>query len=430
MQTTISSLVPEARSVKHLPYDILSPDLVSLLCSCRAMHSLVNDQPTWRALSIRYGLQDVRYFGGRSWYIIYTRLLHTYGPMLGLWAGDDPYTGRVIEVNLDAGNPYRQGGIIVQMWRFRVLQPEDVDDAETAELPTYTTLATIDFTATTTQYGLPKVTCCCDKRATAHRAWLQLMSPNCSGFFLHARGGRYPHPDFPNVEANSWVDVTRYPRLPCTPSNDIDQTAHLPPHSRIFVVYTAPTHYWKPPAVTLSCEQGCIDRARPFLGFEVIGGSIPRFYPLRHKVAAHIDPTSTDWHPALLEGVWLGSHGPHGTECLYLDLTGHPATLRAWKITGDENVPRGALTWYANMESPLTLLGARRELCVQCLGMEDVAECRFFEGAGTISRRGYMPHQRDSLPVILVVCPEHLLRVVWIEVEEVSVYIRYTRRHD
>ncbi|KAH9848838.1 hypothetical protein C2E23DRAFT_870950 [Lenzites betulinus] len=417
--TLPSLLIPEARSVVHLPYDILvdillllqAPDLVSLLCSCRAFHALVNDQSTWRSLSIRYGLQNIEHFGGRSWYTIYTRLLHTYGPMLGLWAGDHPYTGRVIETR----------GIVVEMWRFRVPQPEDPDGPEMAELPTYTKLATVDFTATKTPYGLPTVKCCCDKRRASHRAWFELMSPSRSGFFLHTRRGQYPHPDFPSTECSSWVDGYRYPRLPHTTSSDVDQAPLLPPHPRIPMVYTAPTPHCKPAAVILFCDQGCIDRARPFLGFEDISESRPRFYPLRHAVAVHIDPISSDWTPASLEGVWLGSHGPHGTECLYLDVVGHSATLRAWKITGDENVPRGALSWRANVESPLVLVGARREF---------VEGCRFFEGAGITSGRGYMPHQRDSSPVILAVCPNGLLRVVWVEVEEDSAYIRYTRRRD
>ncbi|KAL1937613.1 hypothetical protein VTO73DRAFT_12999 [Trametes versicolor] len=396
MVQTLPPRPPASRTVIHLPYDVLvdmfsflhSPDLVNLLCSCRTLYALVGDESTWRSLSSTYGLRNIDHFGGRSWYTVYTRLLHTYGPMLGLWAGDHPYTGSVIEVGLQAGDANRQGGIIVELWRFRALQPEDLDGPETAEPPTYIPLATIDFSHTATVHGPPMITCSYDKRSPTHRAEFELQSPCTTGFYLHTRRGQYPHPDFPSAESHTWVDGTRYPRIRCTPSRSIDQTPHLPPHPRVPVVYAAPTSYRKPPALSISCSLGCAERARPFLGFNDISDSLPRFYPLRHDMPKHIEPLSPGWHPTTLVGVWLGSHGPHGTECLYVDWVSHPATLRAWKITGDENVPRGALTWHANMETPLPQTQSLRELCVRCL--KDIEGYRFFDGAGITSGRGYM----------------------------------------
>ncbi|KAI0351534.1 hypothetical protein OH77DRAFT_1498495 [Trametes cingulata] len=393
MDTTSHVAQGGTRTVIHLPYDVLldvfsllpSRDLVNLLCSCRTLYALVADESTWCSLSRQYGLRDVTHFGGRSWYTIYTRLLHTYGPMLGLWAGDHPYTGGVIEITLDAGIADRPGGIVVEMWRFRTLQPEDLDGPEVPELPAYSLLARIDFSTTATLHEPAKMTCRCDKRSSAHRAWFELLSPSFRGFYLHTRRGQYAHPDLPGPEVDAW------------------------PH-----------------AIIMSCELGCIQRHRPFLGFEDISQAAPRFYPLRHEPHPYIDADSPSWGPTSLEGVWLGSHGPHGTECLFFEWVGRLSTLRAWKISGDENVPRGALTWEAKMHTSLQLSGDHLEVCARSLG--DLNGYKFFRGSGTFSARGFMPHQRESAAVILAVGHAPMLRVVWVDVEEVSGYIRYPGR--
>ena len=130
-----------AKTFTALPYDVLhsvfdllpSRDLVHLLCCCRCLHSLIGQESIWRNLSARYGLRDITYFGGRSWYIVYTRLLHTYGPMLGLWVGDHAYTGSMLEARLHQGDSTVQGGIIVSNLHFRVLQPEELDEPEEPE---------------------------------------------------------------------------------------------------------------------------------------------------------------------------------------------------------------------------------------------------------------------------------------------------------
>ncbi|KAI0672662.1 hypothetical protein C8Q78DRAFT_969733 [Trametes maxima] len=423
------------RTVAHLPYDVLldifthlsSHDLVHLLCTCRTLYNLVGDEGTWRSLSAPYGLRDISYFGGRSWYTIYTRLLHTYGPMMGIWAGDHPYTGGIIELTLQPGDPKTPGGIVVDMWRFRILQPEDLDGPEMPELPAYTRLARIDFTTTQTLYQAPTFTCCCDKHAPPHRAWLHYWSHSFQGFHLHARQGTFPHPDFPGEPLHPWIDDARYPRLSHLPSRETYQATHLRPRPRVPIVYTAPSPYRKPPALSMSCALGCIERTRPFLGFEDISQSLPRFYPLRLHAPAYIVPTSPEWQPQSLTGVWLGSHGPHGTECLFVEWVGHSGELRAWKITGDENVPRGALSWQADLKSPYRLSEAHRALCAGCLGGA-LEGYRLYPTSGTISGRGFMPHHRDTVTAILAIGPEPPLRVIWIDEGVASAYIRYSRR--
>ena len=183
---------------------------------------------------------------------------------------------------------------------------------------------------------------------------------------------------------------SRYPRLPCIPSTVIDQTTQLTERPRIPVVYTVPTDYRKPPAISLSCPHGCIDRIRPFLGFEDIVPFRPRYYPLRHAIPPEIEPLSPEWHPRSLVGLWLGSHGPHGTECLYFDWAPPSSMLRAWKITGDENVPRGALSWEVDTASEYPLSQLPDCACAQEQGIGELSTYRRFGGSGTISARGFL----------------------------------------
>ncbi|TBU46866.1 hypothetical protein BD309DRAFT_988482 [Dichomitus squalens] len=69
---------------------------------------------------------------------------------------------------------------------------------------------------------------------------------------------------------------------------------------------------------------------------------VPRYYPLRTVMQEGEDPASQNWRPENLVGLWLGDYGPHGTECLFLEHNVADSMIRAWKITGDVNVPRGA----------------------------------------------------------------------------------------
>ncbi|KAH9900803.1 hypothetical protein C8Q73DRAFT_742596 [Cubamyces lactineus] len=406
--------------LRHL-FDLLpSSDLVHVLCSCRALYNLAIDQSIWRSMAARYGLHDISYFGGRSWFVVYIGLLHTYGPMLGLWAGDHPYTGNIIEIRLHAGSPLREGGIVVDAWRFRFLQPEELDIPEMPEPPTYKRLARIEFAQTPTPLGPAKMICQCDHRRPPHDAAFGFMSPSIQGFRLHTRQGQFPHPDFPSAECESWVAPGRYPRIVCQPSMHFDQSVRST--ARVPVVYGRSRVYRSPPAVVLYCAWGCVNQVRPFLGFDNINPYLPSYYPLRHDVRPYVDPISPQWTPSSLAGLWLGSHGPHGTEVLYLEWASRLASLRAWKITGDENVPRGVVSWQVSINNPLDLAGAERAMCSRCLG--DLNELKLFRGTGTFSGRGFMPHQQHTTPVILAVGQEPLLRVVWVDGEEVSAYMR------
>ena len=185
-----------SKAATALPYDILlvlfdllpSHDLVHFLSTCRCLYSLSKQESIWRYLSLSYGLHDITYFGGRSWYIVYTRLLHTYGPMLGLWVGDHAYVGGMLEVKLNSGNSTIQGGITVSGLCFRVLQPEDLDysEPEEPEPPGYTLLYRIDFTETPTLYGDARILCC-GSYSSPHSPHLAYLPSTNQALFVSTR---------------------------------------------------------------------------------------------------------------------------------------------------------------------------------------------------------------------------------------------------
>lgn len=72
--------------------------------------------------------------------------------------------------------------------------------------------------------------------------------------------------------------------------------------------------------------------------------------------------------------------------------------LHAAKVTGDENVPRGAVSWTAEVARACEeVRGARRGVCARAFG--DLARCRVYPGTGMTSARGYM-----RVPAPLCLC--------------------------
>ena len=383
------------KTVEALPYDVLlhildmlpAHDLISLLSCCRCLRSLVDQDSVWRNRSAQFGLRDITHFGGRSWYIVYTRLLHTYGPILGVWAGDQAYIGGLLDVKLHPGDGTSQGGIVIYSLHFRVLQPEELEEPEEPEAPEHIPIARIDFSQNHTLYEDARVLCY-SSRSSPHSPVLTVCSSTCQALYLNTRQGECPHPEFPGTELLPWIDQTRYPRLPIRRIPSIlDQRPEVSGRRpRIPIIFSAPSALQKPPAMSLSCRHRCPDKTRPLLGFDNSAPLPPRYYPLRRSPYPSADPAAADWHPTSLVGLWLGSHGPHGTEALFFNWDCAAAALRAWKVTGDENVPRGALSWEVSTESAYPV--SQLPECAQSLG--DLTQFRLFGGSGTVSARGFL----------------------------------------
>ena len=405
----------ESSSIAGLPYDVLqcvfahisAVDVLSFISSSRKLYyTLIDDDTTWRRFCVPYGISDTSAFLGRSFRLIYGRLLHRYGPLLGLWCSDYPFKGNIIEFRLLPDDRLRMGEptIVGDVWSF----PVDAGSPH-PHFPSYTEFVQIGFTPR------KKIT---PKTANdVHVSW-HLHSDGDAGFLV--RNGMLPpwlrvdgdsrmgtpslhviapsnttlelsdylqhplhSPEFPESTSTAWYDAERgVPRLrqegvpPVLTqrrwfqSGDVHYVEGAPKPASIAI--------FPPPLDGLSAIR-LPDLHNPMhplsSPYSVI---IPRYYPLRTTVQEGEDPTSSQWRPESLVGLWLGDYGPHGTECLFLEHDAVDSMVRAWKITGDVNVPRGACTWHAFLreEAPWTDSSGR--------------EMRAYSGEGRIAQHGFM----------------------------------------
>ncbi|KZT69867.1 hypothetical protein DAEQUDRAFT_709663 [Daedalea quercina L-15889] len=429
--------------IHQLPYDILiqlsslltATDIVHLLSTCRALHPLAYDEHVWKDLSRRVGVYDVGGFGGRSFRTVYTGLLHAYIPLLGLWAGDHPFSGQILEFRLDLGGEGRPPGIVGVVWRFRSLEPEEFDDPSAVQLPTRIPIIRIGFSDDHAVEGLPDegrridqaVPYCSvgnDKRQP-HAMQLTVEPETTEGIFLHTRYGQFQHPAFPHP---SWHDRTHpFPKaatpsaiLPAAEPNTLTAASRPP----VPICFKATADYVSSRAISISCARGCHERLSPFLGFKNCIRDHPRYYPLRMCEIPSAMP-SDDWTPAHLAGLWLGTYGPHGTECLFLTYDETRRSLRAVKVTGDENVPRGSTSWDVSTVEQCQYTSSESELWSRAIG--GAIPGHAFRGFGTISARGFMPHQITQFAVILTVIGPHELRLLWLDDGDVLGLIRYNQ---
>lgn len=246
------------------------------------------------------------------------------------------------------------------------------------------------------------------------------------------------HPAYPTPNA-PWLDRERAfgAAMPSTfamlqPGPDGSPTAHeIEDAARTIGVFlysksdeSSASDVLQPCAIEFGCA--CYDNA--------FSSGIPhmlsrtRWYPLLPPPASPPRPTGDNQttssasreHPepvlSELGGLWLGAYGPHGTELLFLEHEPAPpdsaepradtastctngeapgGTLRAWKVTGDFHVPRGALTWSADLgarigmdELPAEIVGQFRVASGGAEGGEN-ALGRVFSGWGTVSGAGF-----------------------------------------
>ncbi|KAH9917587.1 uncharacterized protein B0H18DRAFT_1033821 [Fomitopsis serialis] len=404
--------------IEHAPYDVLTEiltllpatDIVRLLSTSRTLRSYLQEEPIWRALSRTYGVTDVTNYGGRSFYTVYTRLLHKYGPLLGLWAGEHAFSGHIVEFRLDEGNAHRQACIIGEFWRFRKPQMFHMNIDQPPELPRYIPAIRIGFAATFSDDDEPtndvaQITCCAPangNQMNTHRAHVHHVEQSTNSIYLGGDNfmASLQHPDFPQSTEASWLD-TRRPSIPL-PTVTTSTSIRRPVGARInpffglvawqFVmsIHLETTDVTKPRSITLSCELDCVELEFPTLSMRVDNSVIPRYYPLRSEIRQGVDGCSDDWSPASLVGLWLGWYGPHGTECLFVEWDEGSQTLTGLKITGDENVPRGVPSWEVTISEPCQLTTEEDLVCAQILGADRSAVCRKYRGTGTTSGTGFL----------------------------------------
>jgi len=130
--------------VKSMPFELLliifsyqsGKDIISFLSISRYYRDLVSNESIWRELCVRYDIHSLSPFTlhdpSRTFYTVYTELLHTFGPLIGLWSNDNPFRGNILEFRV-VSDPRQVGweGIVGEVWHFPVSEP----GAEVTALP-------------------------------------------------------------------------------------------------------------------------------------------------------------------------------------------------------------------------------------------------------------------------------------------------------
>lgn len=414
-----------------LPYDIfldlftfLDPvDIFSLLRTSKLIYPYALDERIWRMLASRYGVKSIAIFQPRyTWYEVYTGLLHRYGGLLGLWASDYPYRGNILECRINEDGKWH--GLIGEVWKFA--SANDQADTRNPWLPSYVESFSIPLMIrlpSNGSGGSSRRTCYSELRwypeprgpfgilGARRRSTpsLLLLSSTNQATFIHVpspgpSSQRSRIPNFPSENA-SWYDRDRdLPRLPQVPPyesrepNDIFTGRVL---ERDSYLYLDRTDYNFPAALSFDIPDECREQRllhKPYMPHflqdlrivhhpEYRGVLVPitdRYYPLRGPKP--IDKGSPGgWDPSNLIGLWLGVYGLHGTEVLYIDWEPQLNEVRAWKVTGDYNVPRGVTTWRFNVRP-----GGEPQLDVPASSFRDLKPIASFAGTGTISAIGFL----------------------------------------
>ncbi|KAA1470746.1 hypothetical protein DENSPDRAFT_836622 [Dentipellis sp. KUC8613] len=443
------------KGLAHLNYDVLlaichylaGDDVAHLLSTCHALHPHYRHDTTWRQLCQPYGLKDISSSEvWNSFYDAYTQVLHRYGALVGVWASDHPYRGNVLEFRLDV----KSGCLIGEIWYFGNEAFHPLLNMQVPRLPQYRTVFRIGFDDDSGQtYIAPKVYPSQNwADDTSHEIFvpsLHLLAETYEEVVLyHPSFPKSPLPQFP-APGSRWYDHERgLPPMDVEPSpnSSLVMTAppsSLPPHGAVSMApgrtlkpaalcivppsLLDPEHMYEPRFLLTDFRHVRADGS-PMRDYtaRTCTGFYPRYYPLRMPVYEGLDPADEDWDPSSLEGLWLGAYGPHGTEVLSVEYDPLDQEVRAWKITGDINVPRGAQTWKFGLDAVLD----RQE--TKELSWLKKPDSRVFSGTGTVSDVGFRPDQRGNMNLTVAVTGKDQISIHWVGMgADIPQYRRYRR---
>ncbi|KZT60217.1 hypothetical protein CALCODRAFT_492802 [Calocera cornea HHB12733] len=484
------------RSLTDLPFDCLqhvlayleAVDVISTLSTCHSLARWRPEESIWRRLCLPYGVADVTNFPNKSFYTTYTRLLHPFGGLLGLWASDMPYKGNVLEFRLEMGGGSEGllGGIWGYVWRFPEfgagLESQDDSDLDADDTlhvvgggnaqqlhvalnvphrPRLSRMLRIGFEqpppmpdrlgehADYTISATPQLTCYApDEHNTTnpvsahmpidtlrpHGVGLSVTRESAEGYVVAHPYGTSTHPSFPPRQPSldrfcGWYDDSRpMPRLRTVTVPESVDKFHGPRYP--ITIHGSPSELPVPPALYISCSLSG-ERCRhhyPHIPFQLKRTFPPLYFPLHATVQKGLPPADPGWTPESLTGLWLGAYGPHGTEVLYIECVQEEANdwhepgkmVRATKITGDVNVPRGTWTWmfYAGQEA---------ELMSDQLAdvVPDLSLCRLFTGQGMTSSHGYFDGRQALSFLDVAVTGPNTIKIDWHDLDHVSTYRRF-----
>ncbi|KAH8099607.1 hypothetical protein BXZ70DRAFT_894630 [Cristinia sonorae] len=354
-------MLPESpTTITSLPFEVLlqiftmlTPyEILNILSTSHYYRGFFLHESIWRELCSRHGVLDLASFSlhNRTFYTVYTELLHTYGHLLGLWANDSPFRGRILEFRLVNANEAGWEGIVGEVWKFPTGHPTEVRNEEMFSGVLYTN-AIDEFM----QLNAP------------HRQGFQLCQLHPDSVAAFGMLAAFPPLDpqsslVPSMENISIFDCGDTPGvhlchdrdrpLPCLKIRHSDALDHEHLLEKLTwlkgyqIMYMSPQPQSTrpfPPSLTIYTHE----YSRAFLG---------HFFPLPPPFIpsnnTHPDSTSSEsafssprWKPQDLQGLWLAPYDADGTEVLSLVWDETAGELQGWKVTGDYNVPRGAMSW-------------------------------------------------------------------------------------
>jgi len=488
-------------TVASLPCELLfeifaylqGDDIINFLSTSHTYRALVATESIWHEVCSRYGVRDLTSFRlhgpTRSFYTIYTDLLHTYGPLLGLWASDNPFDGNVLEFRIvTESQEVGWEGIIGEVWRF-----PDSESLTSPTLPDFHECLRIEL--------LPWQPCSPstsspDTQTRGRFAWT---IPECSDGHIrpapltsttdiicrfsphrlsHVVSSGTPeitnvvHPPFPPPHlGHLWSDAGRLPRLAeheevVDNDGETDYGRWLRSVTRIVYLLPAPRSPLMPRSITVlsplrsSCYASYGNLHSPprpvFADLRKVSRllssrySDPRpsndrvnslnghyfplpFPPVKHDSDQPGPPVEIDWSPQSLGGLWLGSCQKATTEVMFLIWESEAEELQAWKITGNYCVPRGAMSW--KFSPSMRIWAGKNTDILTEMGFSvdgDALKLRMFEGTGTIADEGFPEETRGQMKLEIAIASQDEIRIRWTFEDgehDVLIYRRYFQRH-
>ncbi|KAH8099604.1 hypothetical protein BXZ70DRAFT_237647 [Cristinia sonorae] len=451
---------------------LTAQDIVNFLSTCKAFYSTIRNETIWRNLSSRdFGISDLSVYQDHhdypeefTFHAVYSRFLFPYGSLIGLWASDHPFKGNVQGFRLMMEAEYKELGIIGEVWRFpAVLLPQqNMNPAERDRpvLPSYIETVHIlfrrdllDLSTEGTGYTVaiyfpwetPPEGVTPVHRMTGKSSMFWLGKTVQSYYLWYGsaptESSHCLHPEFPPNTSVVWYDIDRV--RPHFPTGTIqpkpyDNMATMSRINNVMYLCGAPSKKGliKPPALSMSCGPyapkelhhpvlpGIADlrgdnHAEPLeeavFGMRDMEQPCGRYYPIRfpdppppNSLTPALDTIGDTELGESLAGIWLVGCGLHGTEVLYLEWAEEERTVKAWKITGDVQVPRGTVNWWFKLDSPVTL----DDMTCHILG-DIQRSTRAYHGRGISSGRGFIPGMQDSRRFTVAIVNEDDIRI-WI----------------
>ncbi|KAA1470738.1 hypothetical protein DENSPDRAFT_929062 [Dentipellis sp. KUC8613] len=440
------------KGLAQLNYDVLlaichylaGDDVAHLLSTCHTLHAHYRHDAIWSQLCRPYGLTDISASEGwGSFYDAFTQVLYRYGALIGVWASDHPYRGNILEFRMDV----QRGCLIGELWYFGNEAIEANHDMQIPRLPKYMAAFRIGFDHDSGQTCIEPKAYPDSEDDPSHETLipsLHLLNETLQQpVFYHHSFRPTPLPPFP-APGSRWYDHERgLPRMTVEPSpeffRDMGGLSHaLPPGGAVSMAYgriLKPAALCvAPPSLFDESRYGRLVLLMDFLHLSedrspmrdymarVCRGFYPRYYPLRVSVYEGLDPADEDWDPSSLEGLWLGAYGTHGTEVLSVEYDSLDREVRAWKITGDLNVPRGAQTWKFSLDAVLDRQKTKE------LSWLTNPNSRVFSGTGTVSGVGFVQDHRGSMDLRIAVTSKDQIYIHWLGMGDYTPqYRRYKR---